>query len=291
MMLLIPRQAGKNAAGRSGMVSPSKPLQGFLGNGFLNIRRPLALCYFHTEQIVTGLELPPLHRSNNDHPHVFVHGGKQFLRHPDCAESNVRLSSVKNWNLGLPLRAARDVMMCHSYNVVVQGGMKGDKPIDTLYNSNCDLIEKLNENDCDMASRDAHYPIYNEQSRVKEGSYATSGSKQSSTSRDSKLAQFIDYQAPSVYQQSDQQPLSNDGPSSREFNTRSHDMMHPLPEVLTLVSACSYLCEHMKYHFGRTMVVLCVCGGNSWEELNNLINLLVSGFEIPLCTDLVTPGL
>ena len=52
----------------------------------LNISQPLASCYLHTEQIVTGLSLPPIHLSNrgNDHPFIFFHGGKQFIQHPDC---------------------------------------------------------------------------------------------------------------------------------------------------------------------------------------------------------------
>ena len=229
MILLIPRQAGKNAAGKSSMVSPS-PLQGFLRHGFLNLRQlrgqPLASCYLRTEQIVTGLSLPPVHRSNrgNDHP---FHGGKQFTQYPDCAGSGVRLPSIKNCN------AARDVTKCHSYNVVTQGGRKGDRPIDTLHSG--DLVEKLNEIDYDMASRDAHYP---DQSRLKEGSYTI---RSSSTSRDSKLAQFIDYQTPSLHHQSDQQPLSTGGHSLRGTNTKSCDMMYPLSmEELIMVRACGH---------------------------------------------------
>ena len=118
--------------------------------------------------------------------------------------------------------------------MVVPGGRKGDRP--TLYSS--DLVEKLNEIDYDMASRDAHYPIYNDQSRLKEGSYTITSS---STSQDSKLAQFIDYQTPSLQYQSDQQPLSTDGHSLRGANTKSGDMMYPLSlEELIMVSACGH---------------------------------------------------
>ena len=119
----------------------------YLSHDFLNPRRPRASCYFHTEQVITGLDLPLLHCRNsvNVHPYVYVHEGKQFPRHPDHVHGGVRLPCIKHWNSEPLIRVARNAMRCPSCNVVVQGGRKGDRPINTytLYNSDFDLVEEL----------------------------------------------------------------------------------------------------------------------------------------------------
>ena len=215
------------------------PLEGLFGKVFLNIRRPGTCFCFHTEQIVTGLDLPLLHLSNsvNDHPCFGAYEGKEFSGHRDRACKGVSLSFTKNWNAGLPIIAARNVTKCHSCDVVSQGGNTADRPINAhaLNNSICDLIEKLSEKGCDMASRDAqwYHPVYNDQPRMKEGSYTTG----SSTSRDSKLVQFIGHQSTQHYQ-CRQQSMCTDGQPPRGSNTNPRDtIMHPLPvEEMILVS-------------------------------------------------------
>ena len=214
------------------------PLEGLFEKGFIKIRRPGMRCCFHTEQVIIGLDLPPLHLSNrvNDHPCFGAHEGKGFSGHPDRTCKGVRLPSTKNWNAGLPTTAALNVTKCHSCDVVTQGGSTADGSINThaLDNSICDLVEKLSEKGCNMASRDAqwHHPVCNDQPRMKEGSYTTG----SSTSRDSKLVQFTEHQSMQHYQ-CRQQSICTDGYSPRGSNTKSRDtIMHSLPVEMILVS-------------------------------------------------------
>ena len=210
------------------------PLEGLFQKGFTKIRRPGMRCCFHTEQIVIGLDLPLLHLSNsvNDHLCFGAHEGKEFFSgHPDRTCKGVRLPSTKNWNAELPMTAALNVTKCHSCDVVTQGESTVDRPINThvLDNSICNLVEKLSEKGCDMASRDAQWqhPVYNDQPKMKEGSYTTG----SSTSRDSKLVRFTEHQSTQHYQ-CRQQSMCTDGYPPRGSNTKSRDTIMPVEEMI-----------------------------------------------------------